>query len=141
MTEIIFKGKIESEFHGFNDEEIFKLSNGTYWVQEKYEYWYHYAYRPNAIIIKENGKYILTVAEKSISVIRILNIIESQITGKFNGWNGNSIYRLQNGQVWKQSSYKYEYKYDYMPQVIIYEINGCFKMSVAGTVADVQRVK
>jgi len=28
--------------------------------------------------------------------------IESRIAGEFNGWRGNTIFRLENGQVWQQ---------------------------------------
>ncbi len=30
--------------------------------------------------------------------------IESQIVGKFHGWNGNTIIELKNGQIWKQAN-------------------------------------
>jgi hypothetical protein len=43
--------------------------------------------------------------------------------------------------MWQQSSYKYEYKYAYMPNALVYEVNGGFKMSVAGTMTDVKRVR
>lgn len=29
--------------------------------------------------------------------------IESRILGNFEGWNGSTVFRLENGQVWKQS--------------------------------------
>jgi hypothetical protein len=47
---------------------------------------------------------------------------------------------LTNGQVWRQSVYKYEYKYAYMPQVLIYNAGSGFTMAVCGTSAKVQRV-
>ncbi|MCD8483004.1 MAG: hypothetical protein LR015_10300 [Verrucomicrobia bacterium] len=30
--------------------------------------------------------------------------IESRIIGEFRGWNGNTVFRLENGQVWRQSA-------------------------------------
>jgi hypothetical protein len=30
--------------------------------------------------------------------------ISSRITGKFRGWSGNTVFRLENGQVWRQSA-------------------------------------
>lgn len=29
-------------------------------------------------------------------------LIQSRITGEFNGWDGNTVFRLDNGMVWKQ---------------------------------------
>ena len=52
MSQIIFRGKIDSDFEGFDDNAIFKMSDGSYWVQSQYAYWYHYAYRPDAIICR-----------------------------------------------------------------------------------------
>lgn len=45
--------------------------------------------------------------------------IQSQIEDEFNGAEGESIYKLTNGQVWKQSRYMYWYQYLYRPQVRI----------------------
>ena len=99
---------------------MMKLFSGTYWLQSKYHYRYHYEYQPDAIITEENGKYILTGAGQSISVMPI----ESSIDGEFNGWDGYKKYRLINGQVWQQAEYKYEYTYAYCPEVMICNING-----------------
>ena len=61
MGREIFSGRIVSDFEGFDENAIFKLSNGTFWVQARYEYWYHYAYMPEAKIIEENGRTFLSV--------------------------------------------------------------------------------
>ena len=29
-------------------------------------------------------------------------VIQSSIIGEFNGWHGNTVFKLENGQVWKQ---------------------------------------
>ncbi|MGH8160725.1 MAG: hypothetical protein ACRESR_00960 [Gammaproteobacteria bacterium] len=31
------------------------------------------------------------------------NRVESRIVGEFHGWTGNTIFRLENGQIWKQA--------------------------------------
>lgn len=139
--EIVYKGKIDGEFEGFNDQVLFKMKNGTYWIQAQYRYWYHYAYNPDATLTRDGGKFVLTVSNKSIPVRKVTSVIESQIKGKFEGWNGKSIYELQNGQVWQQTMYKYEYKYAYMPEAIVYEAIDGYRMSVAGTSAGVHRLK
>lgn len=141
MSRVIYEGRIDGEFEGFDDEVLFKMANGTYWIQDQYKYWYHYAYNPEATITEESGRFILSVAGNSIPIRRANNVIESRIDGEFKGWEGETIYRLVNGQVWQQSSYKYQYKYAYMPQVIVYEVGGGYKMLVAGTMANVRRVR
>ena len=47
-------------------------------------------------------------------------VIESQIDGEFEGWEGDTMFKLVNGQIWQQSSYAYTYSYAYMPDVMIY---------------------
>lgn len=140
MANIIYTGKTYSSFSGFSDNAIFKMSNGSYWVQTKYKYWYHYAYRPDVVISEENGQTILTVAGHSIPVKRVYDVIESQIDGEFNGWDGNTRYKLTNGQEWQQTEYHYCYKYAYRPDVMIYQIGGKSMMYVDGTQATVKRL-
>lgn len=102
MAKIVFSGKIDADFEGVDDRAIFKMSNSTYWLQAQYKYWYHYAYRPDAVITEENGRTILTVTGRLIPVRRIHDVIESQIDGKFEGRKGTTSYKLVNGQIWQQ---------------------------------------
>jgi hypothetical protein len=69
--------------------------------------------------------------------------IESQIDGEFEGWEGETILRLSNGQIWQQTEYHYEYHYAFMPKVIIFKSGAGYKMKVDGTeaVVGVTRLK
>lgn len=69
--------------------------------------------------------------------------IESEIAGEFNGWDGESVFKLTNGQIWEQAEYDYEYEYDFMPEVIIYPTNRGCRMKVEGVDSTilVRRVK
>ena len=58
--------------------------------------------------------------------------IESQIDGEFNGWDGETIVKLTNGQIWQQTEYYYYYLYAYMPHVIVDRASGGYKMKVEG---------
>jgi hypothetical protein len=58
--------------------------------------------------------------------------IESQIDGEFEGFEGETIIKLMNGQIWQQSQYNYTYHYAFMPNVLIYPSNGLYKMKVDG---------
>lgn len=48
-----------------------------------------------------------------------MSTIRSRIAGTFEGAQGQSIYTLDNGQVWQQYKYFYKYKYSYRPRVTI----------------------
>lgn len=59
-------------------------------------------------------------------------VIESQIDGEFEGWEGETLVRLTNGQIWQQTEYHYHYHYAYMPTVLIFRKGGQYKMKVDG---------
>ena len=60
------------------------------------------------------------------------DIVKSRIEGTFEGWEGDTIFKLENGQIWQQSSYADTYHYAYRPQVLIYKTDGHYKMKVEG---------
>ena len=33
MIKVIYQGQLFDEFEGFNEDQLFKMSNGTYWIQ------------------------------------------------------------------------------------------------------------
>ncbi len=65
-------------------------------------------------------------------------VIESRIDGEFSGWNGETIFKLQNGQIWQQSSHAYKYVYKYSPEVVIYRSGSAYKMRVDGVEGEIQ---
>jgi len=141
--ETIRRSKIDGEFEGFNDQVLFKLMDGSYWIQDEYKYWYHYAYCPEAVILRGKGRLFIQVdgGSEIVPVREISGVIESKISGEFRGWDGDTTYELTNGQVWQQSHYKYTYKYSYRPAVLICNPGGGHIMQVAGTTAKVRRIK
>ncbi len=60
------------------------------------------------------------------------NTISSYIVSDFDGLEEGKIFKLANGQYWKQTEYFYYYKYSYLPDVIIYQSGGSFLMKVEG---------
>lgn len=129
-----------------NNGEVFRLADGSLW-EVKYEYEYLYEYYPDVIVCPARGR--LVVGEKTLNVQQIAagrapaspsvpqsgttqGVIESRIDGEFSGWEGETIFKLQNGQVWQQSSYAYKYKYAYSPEVLIYRSGSVYKMMVKG---------
>ena len=79
-------------------------------------------------------RYILKIVTilKNRSSSNSGDVIESTIEGEFNGWDGETIFKLDNGQIWQQSSYSYSYKYSYRPKVIIFKVGSVYKMKVDG---------
>jgi hypothetical protein len=61
-----------------------------------------------------------------------LSVVETQVDGEFNGWEGETIVKLINGQIWQQTEYHYHYHYAYMPKVLVYRSGGGYKMKVDG---------
>ena len=56
--------------------------------------------------------------------------VESSISGEVNGWSGETIFKLDNGQIWQQAEYDYTYFYEYHPDVTIYETSAGCRMKV-----------
>lgn len=130
-----------SPFMGNNDE-IFKLSDGSVW-QVKYEYEYSYEYSPSVVICPSRGKLAVNGMTLNVQAIsrapagrsgepQTSGVVESQIDGEFEGWDGETIFKLTNGQIWQQSRYAYTYSYKYRPNVIIFSAGGDFKLQVEG---------
>ena len=136
-----------------NDGEVLRLADGSLW-EVKYEYEYMYEYYPSVIICPSKGTLVvggetlsvqlITAAPGAIpttvrnrpgvaaSAVATADVVESRIDGEFSGWEGDTIFKLQNGQLWQQSSYAYKYRYSYRPKVLIYKSGSIYKMRVDG---------
>jgi hypothetical protein len=42
-----------------------------------------------------------------------------QVEDEWEGWDGDTVVKLTNGQVWRQTEYYYEYRYAYRPQATL----------------------
>jgi len=60
------------------------------------------------------------------------NAIEARIDGEFEGWDGDTIVKLTNGQIWQQTDAQYTYHYTYNPEVLLFNSGGGWKMRVNG---------
>ena len=140
----VIKVQVDGDFEGWDGETIIKLTNGEIWKQVEYCYLYHYSFMPKGTIAFSSNEYKMKIdgTNKEVVVEKLNNVIQSKIKGSFNGWDGNTIIELINGQKWKQSTYAYSYSYSYNPDVIIYQSNFGFKIKVKGNnqTVDVERV-
>ena len=144
--------RIDGDFEGWDGETIFKMMNGQIWQQSSYAYKYHYAYNPKVIIYKTSSGYVMkvdgvteTIHVEQVSTSNYFNTnsqaIETQISGEFKGWDGETIFKMMNGQIWQQSSYAYMYHYAYSPQVIIYKASSGYVMKVDGVDETINVIK
>ena len=54
-----------------------------------------------------------------------------RINGEYHGWDGETVYELQDGHIIKQLTYHFHYHYAYSPEVIIYSTGtGSYKIHV-----------
>ena len=128
-----------------NNGEVFRLADGSLW-EVKYEYEYMYEYFPSVVIcpsrrtLVEGGKRLnvqqIAAATSPLPSLpqsaATADVVESRIDGEFSGWDGDTIFKLQNGQLWQQSSYEYKYQYSYSPEVLIYESGSVYKLRIDG---------
>ena len=140
--QLVKQGQIEDDFEGFDDEMVFQLTDGSFYYQKNYKYSYHYSYRPN-VKFYQNGFTTIMVVDGMNDYVEVVKTsgIESRIISDFNGWSGDTIFELQNGQTWKQDKYQYKYFYAYRPKATIVEIGGRNVMTVKGKSIRVKRIK
>jgi hypothetical protein len=95
-----------------------------------------YTAEDSQVIYQENEEVIQAVEEQEIL---------SAILPPFNGWWGDTIFKLENGQVWQQrQGGNYPYHGDPKPQVkITKNFMGFFRMELVakGKVVQVKRLK
>jgi hypothetical protein len=59
-------------------------------------------------------------------------VIESVVDGETEGFEGETIFKLANGQIWQQAEYYYNYHYAYGPKVLIISDGTAYKMRLDG---------
>lgn len=102
---------------------------------------------PDSLINTEDGEAVAaqeigpttsaTVVQQSSGVIR------SRIEGDFEGWDGDTVFALENGQVWVQASYAYHYRYAYRPEATLIPTASGWLLMVDGdsTTVQVRRIR
>ncbi|NMP11547.1 DUF3298 and DUF4163 domain-containing protein [Paenibacillus polymyxa] len=72
-SENVIQSKIDDDFEGFDEGNIYELANGQIWKQEDYHYHYAYSYRPDVLIYKDGGSYYMKVEgqDQAVRVSRL----------------------------------------------------------------------
>lgn len=142
---LVITSRINNEFNGFEEGKLFKLENGEIWIQDEYGYDCNYIHRPKVKIFSDDYRFYLQVEgmDKKVAVRRIPDYVQSDIVSDFKGWDGNTIFKLANGQVWQQAQSSHLDHYAYHPTVIIYNSGSGYKMKVEGIAENifVKRIK
>jgi len=124
---------------------IFKTVSGNYYEVTGLTLQLVLELSPEVMVLRKGDIYKLVVHgfDESLICSKLKDVIESKISGEFQGWDGETIFKLSNGQIWQQSSYSYTYHYAYRPTVMIYRSGSTFKMKVEDVddVISVERLK
>jgi hypothetical protein len=116
-----------------NNDEVFQLANGDLW-QVKFEYNYLYAYYPSVEICPQSNT--LVINDKNLNVQKLASksdlLVESFVSGIWQGWKGDTIVTLINGQQWKQSGFEFSVNIEALAKALVYESFGTYKMVVEG---------
>jgi hypothetical protein len=124
---------IYGDFEGWEGDTLFPLANGQFWLQASYSYTYHYAFNPRVTICPVAGGYKMWMEGVDESIyVTPLTCLKTCIDGDFEGWDGDTVFNLCNGQIWQQASYSYTYHYAYRPDALICAVGGGYKMWVEG---------
>ncbi len=90
--------------------------------------------------------YRVTVEQRAIETAEeefapVAPVIDTRIDGGFDGWVGDTVFRLQNGQIWQQVSPSAKYHTAQAPRVTI--TRSPYRMRVEGVPIEieVQRIK
>ena len=119
-----------------NSGEVFLLDDSSVWeVMHEYEYLYEYY----PVITACPDSNFIVIGEKRLSAMPIAggngataNVIETNVDGDWNGWSGDTIVRLMNGQVWEQVGLALSLSLGLGNDVLIYERSGMHYMMVDG---------
>lgn len=111
---------------------IFQVNSRDYYVVNDRNRQRVRTRNPDVKIYRNGNDYKLIIEDFDEPVIckKIKEVIKTQINGDFEGWEGETIFKMMNGQIWQQTSYDYTYHYAYSPEVLIYEFDGSWVMKV-----------
>lgn len=114
-----------------NNGEVFILQDRSIW-EVKYEYSYMYQYNPGVVVCPSRRTLIINDTTLNIENISRAGteIMFSNVSGSWEGWNGDTIVRLMNGQIWEQVGLGLSLSLGLGNEVFVYQKNGMHYMAV-----------
>lgn len=69
-------------------------------------------------------------------------VTESELEGQCRGWDGDTAFRLANGEVWQQSAWRCRSLHLYCPEIRVWRVGTLYFLEVEGTreILPVQRL-
>ena len=114
-----------------NNGEAFILQDRSIW-EVKYEYEYMYEYNPSVVVCPSRGS--LIIDDTSLNIANIsragTEIMFSNVSGSWEGWSGDTIVRLVNGEIWEQVGLGLSLSLGLGNEVFVYQKNGMYYMAV-----------
>jgi hypothetical protein len=111
---------------------IFKIGLRDFYIVDEQTRQQVRTRNPVVKIFQSGTDYRLEIQDFNEPVIckKLEEVIETQIDGGFKGWEGETIFKMRNGQIWQQSSSGYHYHHAYSPNVLIYKFRHSWIMKV-----------
>ena len=112
--------------------------DGSIW-EVKYEYEYMYEYYPDVVICP--NKNILIINDKELDIEYLssgsevngnASVVKSSLDGEWGGWQGDTIVKLMNGQIWEQFGLHLSLSLGLGNEVLVYQKYGTWYMQVEG---------
>ena len=100
-----------------NGGEIIQLDDGSYWKEVGYQYLFLNEYSPSVTICPEQGTLALGDNSFPVAAVECRKAVMQEPT-PFKG-NGGELIVLNDGTLWKDTSYQYLYLDEYHPSVVI----------------------
>jgi len=123
-------------FDGFAYGNVYRLTNGQVWEQVGATISVRARVNPPIVIWESNGTYWMKLDEPDddrTAMVRQAEILaDSYISGQFDGLGAGNVYKLVNGQVWRQTDAWVWVWVAIGPHVLIFSSGGVPKMKVEG---------
>lgn len=58
--------------------------------------------------------------------------IASRIDGEFAGWDGDTLFKLENGQLWRQLGRNVSHACKHSPEALVYSDHGACRLRISG---------
>jgi hypothetical protein len=139
---LVDESKLDGTFKGFNAHTLFPLTNGKYWLQTSIKYWNTEAFNPSIkIYYYQNQHYLIKDgSENFVEVSTIDDVVKSTFKNDFNGWEGQTVFKLDNGEVWEQDEYESYSNNSYQHEALIYNSGLDYRLQVDGNSIAVKKV-
>jgi len=128
-----------------NNEEIFKLSDGSVW-EVKYEYEYLYEYYPSVIVCPNRGK--LIIGEKSLNIELLSPPSNNKSKSNGGGWEvyeetnlegsisgtiqQGHIFKTTSGSIYEVTGLTLQLVLELQPEVMVLRNGDTYKLVVEG---------